>query len=712
MEQMFRGERSEENINDNKKNDCVEEEKNYLIQSSDYQNDSIFDAHRARMLRRRQHLPVEINDPRSSALTLSTLTLSPTTDKSDDEKQRKRQQKRWPPLLLGRQMTNKIFPCDNSHNTHHQYQTKQRKKIAMIFLSTSIFLWMTYQSLYVFSTISLKRWKNMKHNQNLQQKELKKTATTHEHHFYQNYFGQQGAEKENIPIEFYDYVHNTSSLPPKYIADRYHWSSFLNKVENAVASNLTFLNYASPDILDQGCDVTIVLMDPNVPLREVGHKIWFMLESVAEHVEYTEDREEDSKEDGSRKNTRRNKECMVIQTASCKVTNRQTTHDTYQSDVRTIGNILYDRSLPLFQRMIERGQVRISILNHTKYNFKSCSNFFNPSSALMNINYWKDEFISEFDSDLILTVQDDCVFCRMLDPRRWKDVAYVGSPWSYANGFWHYIWHMWNPKRIFKWTHVFLMCDNMEKWWNDWVMSENHEDSIQHVRGQGRKRQMDIQIDSSAKQRLSKQFPPACNVGGYGVVGNGGLTLRSQKWLIKAIELCPHAKWSGMDTATNTNMSMSCHATNDINEDAYFATVLNGIGATMPKAYDASLFSVEMIWPEEVASIYGPWTKNERMDRIQQRWSFKNKQSLKYDDSDSGSTFKFGGSDYTVPIAMHKPWWYQPTEMLQSEGIAKKCKFLKYMFQPEESRCARIGSGPIASWWQFKRYFRFLPFMA
>jgi len=118
--------------------------------------------------------------------------------------------------------------------------------------------------------------------------------------------------------------------------------------------------------LDQGCDVTIVLMDPNVPLREVGHKIWFMLESVAEHVEYTEDREEDSKEDGSRKKTRRNKECMVIQTASCKVTNRQTTHDTYQSDVRTIGNILYDRSLPLFQRMIERGQVRISILNHTK----------------------------------------------------------------------------------------------------------------------------------------------------------------------------------------------------------------------------------------------------------------------------------------------------------------------------------------------------------
>lgn len=116
----------------------------------------------------------------------------------------------------------------------------------------------------------------------------------------------------------------------------------------------------------------------------------FSLESIATHLSHA---------------------CVVITTSNCKVqipeiNQRQISRE----DV--VYQHIYNSSLPLFQKMIQRGLVRVIFLDHQKYKLPSCDNFYNPSAAMMHINYWgSGQFIDGVDSDMVLVIQNDSLLC-------------------------------------------------------------------------------------------------------------------------------------------------------------------------------------------------------------------------------------------------------------------------------------------------------------
>ena len=81
---------------------------------------------------------------------------------------------------------------------------------------------------------------------------------------------------------------------------------------------------------------------------------------------------------------------------------------------------------------------------------------------------------------------------------------------------------------------------------------------------------------------LDMEFPSVCE-GKLGHVGNGGLILRSMKWIIHAIKVRPHAKLSGIDISATP---LVCKVFDDINEDFCSGTILLGLGDPLPTAYE------------------------------------------------------------------------------------------------------------------------------
>jgi hypothetical protein len=420
-------------------------------------------------------------------------------------------------------------------------------------------------------------------------------------------------------IHYYDYIHKSNGKHESYQDIR-------------ITEFSTFVRYTSSHILQNGCSLTTLVMDPRIPMANFTEPIWFTLESIATYASYS---------------------CVVLQTSSCQLLKTMPTQIQQKKQIWNqeayVAQEIYNRAMPQFRRMMERGQVRITVLNHSKYGLTSCSNFFNPSRALMNVHYWQDEFLDGVDSDMILVMQDDSVLCHALNVTLWTDLAYVGALWA--------------PKENPLWLVPKMgMCKTISMYWRSWTV---------------RYKKLDPNI------LMCKP--------GYGPVGNGGLSLRSKSWMIRAIQACPFPPYSGILRGAVPG-SIGCQVTRNINEDVYFATVLNGIKAPMPLAYEASLFTTEMLWPEQADEFFGPYTNQSKYDIVTKRWGEGNDGLLKYQRMQNEETYNSISSLQrqdlrTVPIGLHKPWWYHPNQILQGSQILQECKFLKYMFDPDkESR--------------------------
>ena len=227
----------------------------------------------------------------------------------------------------------------------------------------------------------------------------------------------------------------------------------------------SFGNYTSPAVLNKGCRLTVSIVDPRPPTSGHNHPIWFTLESVALYAPYA---------------------CVVFHTASCDLKIVETANmlsaPTSQQRKNLVAQSIYDRSLPLFRRMMERGLVRINILDSDKYGTK-CSNFGNGNSIYLNIHFWLDEFIEGVDSNMILTVQQDSVLCHYFDINLWKHFAYVGAPWA------QWIWN----------------CGAMRELWNEYAPKCNGLENY----------------------RADESMSLICSPGHGGLQGNGGLSLRN-----------------------------------------------------------------------------------------------------------------------------------------------------------------------------------------
>ena len=261
------------------------------------------------------------------------------------------------------------------------------------------------------------------------------------------------------------------------------------------------------------------------------------------------------------------------------------------------------------------------------------------------MNYWKDEFIDHVDSDHVLIIQDDAVLCHAFNASDWDKFSYVGSVWG---------------KKSFQLSEG--ICQAMPIRWNTWIGPqkrwERQEKRGDSITVKKRLPRPDILLDAN--------FPDVCKGDGVGPIGNGGLSLRRRSWLIKAIETCPHVTHSGVDME---NHFYACKVFEDINEDLYFGIALRGIGAPLPAAYKAALFSTEMLWPEEAMQMYG--SPSEDLSSPKPSHDF---------------VVHHEGKTITVPAGVHKPWWYQGTKLLLSQEMDNACPFLKYIFHPEQSR--------------------------
>lgn len=171
--------------------------------------------------------------------------------------------------------------------------------------------------------------------------------------------------------------------------------------------------------------------------------------------------------------------------------------------------------------------------------------------------------------------------------------------------------------------------------------------------------------------------------------------------MIEAIRRCP-TEFSGMKEFQNFG---------GVSEDFFFSTVLNALNATMPSSFEASLFAVESIFPEQLSEQTGPHAKDHyKLDEdeitgtIERLWG-KDKGLRLYDRMHdrhrSKNKSEHAENVFTIPLALHQPWngiaysscgfpirdksTRDNSEcaheyILNLPNINRECKFLKYTY--------------------------------
>jgi len=429
-------------------------------------------------------------------------------------------------------------------------------------------------------------------------------------------------------------------------------------------------SYSSPIIQKQGCIITVILMEPNF-----NTAVFASLESVAAFV-YPRERT-----------------CILIQTSIC----QYQTNDTVTSErsYQYVIELIHKGAGPIFKDMIQMGNVRVTILDHVKYQLQQCDYFYSPSNPWLNYYYWNDyktdknienggntddrsrstgEFVPGQDSDFVLTIQKDAVLCTGLDALAWKEYSFVGAPWPPLPTWWS--------------------CTQLPANWIYW-----------HSTGY--------------------EIPPYpsetdfCTNPNIGPIGNGGLSLRSRYWMQQAIDYCPDADLSGL---VNVSTTRTCYTTNTGNEDIYFATIFRGLihnahnayftgnnrtrmtidsvtapsPLKLPSVLEAAFFATETQWLQDVVKHYDiPSWKVDAMVQKMAWWD--GKYNRKYMPSSNFKTKvedgrvrfqrlksieeKSLGQKPFMPIGIHKLWKYdgknQWGEKENLNHFIKECPYLK-----------------------------------
>jgi len=398
--------------------------------------------------------------------------------------------------------------------------------------------------------------------------------------------------------------------------------------------------YKNPIILRDGCSLTVVLMDPRISLTARLGDLWISLESVASNVD-------------------RETTCIVLQTSKCVV------HD----DTTLLKNLIESKAMPLFLEMIHRGNVRYSIINHEKYKMKNCHQFYTPSRAFMNIEYWGPSEFEPQDNDLVLMIQNDSILCHNLDPGLWRDVAYVGGPWPPEANLHN------NP------VPEDGTCKALPRFWSQWtepILQQKFHEKWKAGNITGYKPpaanpvKLSLPLDTVNVESITFPSELLCK-DLNGPLGNGGFSLRSRTWMRRAIATCPHVHYSGL--AVNPK----CQVFENIPEDLYFATVLRAISAPFPTAFEASLLAVEMMFATTTMEYYGPNNLDKEIFYAQKRWGnmFKMNNQTIMETSTKYKRMREAG--IIVPIGIHKVWWYHDFFHLLGDHFRSNCPFFEWM---------------------------------
>ena len=149
-----------------------------------------------------------------------------------------------------------------------------------------------------------------------------------------------------------------------------------------------------------------------------------------------------------------------------------------------------------------------------------------------------------------------------------------------------------------------------------------------------------------------------------GLQGNGGLSIRNRHWMVEAKQRCPFQ---------------------DGNEDVYFSVILNALNATMPTAFEAALFSVEHIFPEQTFEHFFSYEKEEMNKIIVKLWGddgLSTYERMQRQDTYYENLTKIENLPllHTIPVGFHQAWKFSPQEIFSGPQIQAECKFMKFMF--------------------------------
>jgi len=383
--------------------------------------------------------------------------------------------------------------------------------------------------------------------------------------------------------------------------------------------------YQSDLIKDNKCSSTVLFVDPNL-----NKNAMWALESMAANILPLETT------------------CVVLKTSVCDVLG--------SSDVGTVdiydessyyyhekASLVQERAEPLFADLIAKGQVRMTILNDKKYNLKSCRNFYNPSYMFENYRFWgPDEFVEE-DSDFVLMMQGDAVLCHELHVDKWRDLAWVGAPWPAKKGK-----KEWN------------LCSSMPSMWDKYHTEYGN-------------------LTEAPSYPSEEQI---CSVNEYGPQGNGGLCLRSRSWLRKAIEYCPFRDFKVSGLSREAYDKATCKGASAA-EDFYFSTVLRGIGAPLPTAFEAALFSLETRSPESIAATFNV-SESAREEFIAKRWYSRNDRTgMDYYRAMQQADVP-DGVGATVSIGIHKPHNFALKKRINEDYLNEQCPYMRKIVEAYE----------------------------
>lgn len=346
------------------------------------------------------------------------------------------------------------------------------------------------------------------------------------------------------------------------------------------------------------CTLTIVIAEPSLPLLPSNDMAYVnSLESTAEYAP-----------PGS---------CFVIQTSGCalrKIVDEKNVHPatvvkggkilsskhadknnnyTSWNTRQLVSTSIHSRSGPHLTEWIDSGRVRLTILNHTTYNFQCDS--YNVNALWMNSHYYTHEFLEQ-DSDTLLFIQRDSFLCRPFDVDKWKQFAYVGGPWMRGWGrlgigtvrsFWR------------RGRGGFHVVDGLREEKNGSYSVNQWKEYWQSERG--KTCSVEQGLENCTIREHPPNFPDAkLHKKIYGMVGNGGLSLRSRTWMLRAIHICPYPPYAALPINLKENAICTAHDGMRLQEDVYFSAILGAIGAPLPTALEAQLFVQDEPWTDEL----------------------------------------------------------------------------------------------------------------
>jgi Protein of unknown function (DUF5672) len=315
-----------------------------------------------------------------------------------------------------------------------------------------------------------------------------------------------------------------------------------------------------------------------------------------------------------------------------------------------------------------------------QYHLNSCTDFSSSNNALFHRSFWEDEF-DDRDGDLVMIFQADSVLCYPLvvaEPL--AKYAFVASVRPRAR----------DPLVL---DSLEGPCIEMPAAWHSWIRPQRlRKNGLMRSGRAGtttttatdEERPSSDVVGPSITAPLREDFPRVCE-DGRAPMGSGGLSLRSRRWMIKAIETCPHVKYSGLDDVVdgdNEEHFFGCKVFDLVREDFYFATVLQGMGAPLPSPYTATLFSSEAFWPDQVLEEYpsldvqGITTSKGVVEKASSDWLDASRPAISFLGTDE---------QMAVPNAMHRVWWYHPEEVIGSV-ISDNCPFLPFIHTSNMNR--------------------------